>query len=161
MQAFFCGFVFAFGFEFEFDFVSVFVACFSFLPRAMPVRPFTSPVPGATITGFTRDASGVSTLTYSLAGGVYKVRYEKLTDGKYRFEYISADGGRRVETYDPNSQQRRRGGGGGGPQRGGGTQRGGPPGGPGPVGGRGGRTGERPPPPPRGGYDNQPPRPGS
>ena len=131
-------------------------------PRAMPVRPFTSPLPGATITGFTRDASGVSTLTYSLAGGVYKVRYEKLKDGKYRFEYISADGGRRVETYDPNSQQRPRGGGaGGGPQRGGATQSGGPPGGPGPVGGRGGRPGERPPPPPRGGYDNRPPRPGS
>lgn len=73
-------------------------------PRAQPVRPFTRPLPGARVVGFTRDAQGKSTLSYKLGEKLYHVSYTQLKDGRYKFEYVTA-GGTKIEYYDPGRAQ--------------------------------------------------------
>jgi hypothetical protein len=104
-------------------------------PFAQPVRPALPPLRGAKVTTYKKLGEKSWSIGYELNGQTHYVNYAIQTDGNYRFEFVSPDGSKVVETYRPG--QRRPGGGPGGP--------GGGPGGPGGPGGqgRGGQGGGR------------------
>ncbi len=83
-------------------------------PRAQPVRPDLPPLRGAKITGFTAAPDEKTfSLHYSVNGKPAAVNYAASAEGSWKFQFVSADGTKREETY-------RRGGGGerkGGPPR--------------------------------------------
>ena len=68
-------------------------------PRAWSVRPFTSPLNGATITGFTTLDANRWSLEYTLNSQVYRVTYGIDATGKYYFDFIDPTGAKRTETY--------------------------------------------------------------
>jgi hypothetical protein len=80
-------------------------------PRAQPVRPATTPLRGAKITGFSRPLPGSYSLTYEIAGQTGKVNYRLQEDGSYTFDYVSPSGIVEKRTYHPQpSGPSRRGG---------------------------------------------------
>lgn len=88
-------------------------------PFAQPVRPALPPLRGAKVTTFKKLGEKSWSLGYELQGQTHYVNYSIQSDGNYRFEFVSPDGSKVVETYKPG--QRRPGGGGpGGGRRGGG-----------------------------------------
>ncbi len=87
-------------------------------PFAQPVRPALPPLRGAKVTTFRRLGEKSWSLGYELNGKTHFVNYSLMSDGNYRFEFVSPDGSKMVETYRPG--QRRPGGGPGGGRRGGG-----------------------------------------
>lgn len=100
-------------------------------PQASSPRPATSPLRGATITGFkTLEPNKSFSLTYTIDGKTSKVNYQINTDGSVKFDFVDPDGIVKSETYK------------GRPERGGGQGQGGQGGQ-----GRGGELG--PPPGPR------------
>jgi len=68
-------------------------------PKAWSVRPFTSPLNGATITGFTALGGQNWSLEYSLNNQTYRVNYGIDATGKYYFDFIDPTGTKRTETY--------------------------------------------------------------
>lgn len=68
-------------------------------PRAYSVRPFTSPLNGAVITGFTVTGSKAWSLEYTVGGQIYKVNYGIDAAGKYYFDFIDPSGAKRTESY--------------------------------------------------------------
>ena len=68
-------------------------------PRAYSVRPFTSPLNGAAITGFAVTGPRVWSLEYTISGQVYKVVYGIDAAGKYYFDFIDPAGTKRSESY--------------------------------------------------------------
>jgi len=60
-------------------------------PRDSPVRPSQSPLPGATITGFSRTGDQFD-LEYEIAGSVAHVKYSLLTDNQVEFSYVKPSG---------------------------------------------------------------------
>jgi len=111
-------------------------------PRAQGVRPYTRPLRGARITGFTGDLKNGYSLKYSQNGRDGFVNYKVLDNGNVAFQFIDSSGQKTSQTFEP----RQRGGGPGnrrdrekgdrrrGPEKGKGGQR--PP----------RRDGDRPPP---------------
>jgi hypothetical protein len=89
-------------------------------PFAQPVRPALPPLRGAKVTTFKKLGEKSWSLGYELNGQTHYVNYSIQADGNYRFEFVSPDGSKVVETYRPG--QRRPGGDPGGPggRRGGG-----------------------------------------
>jgi hypothetical protein len=73
-------------------------------PHAHPVREATSPLPGATITAFKREADGKTiTLTYEQRGRTGSVRYSTEKDGALRFVFTQPDGTTREQVYRPGA----------------------------------------------------------
>lgn len=68
-------------------------------PRAWSVRPFTSPLNGATITGLTTLGANSWSLEYTLNSQVYRVNYGIDATGKYYFDFIDPAGAKRTEVY--------------------------------------------------------------
>ncbi|NDD62491.1 MAG: DUF1566 domain-containing protein [Acidobacteria bacterium] len=68
-------------------------------PRAWSVRPFTSPLNGATITGYTVTGANGWSLEYTLNGQLYRVNYGIDATGKYYFDFIDPTGAKRSESY--------------------------------------------------------------
>lgn len=68
-------------------------------PRAYSVRPFTSPLNGATITGFAKLGPNSWSLEYRLNNQLYKVNYSIDSAGRYNFEFIDPSGAKRTESY--------------------------------------------------------------
>jgi len=105
-------------------------------PRGSGIRPFTRPLRGATITGFTGDPKSGYRLRYSQNGRNGFVNYKVLENGSATFQYIDTFGKTTTETYQRKQRGAERGP--GDPRRGKGK------------GGKGGRPprrdGERPPP---------------
>lgn len=85
-------------------------------PRASgSVRPSLPPLRGAKITGFTRDDQNKAyTLSYTLSGGVNRVRYNQNPDGGWTFRFIDSNGKETVSTYSAKGPGGRGGAGGGG-----------------------------------------------
>lgn len=92
-------------------------------PFAQPVRPALPPLRGAKVTTFKKLGEKSWSLGYELGGQTHYVNYSIQSDGNYRFEFVSPNGSKVVETYKPG--QRRPGGGPGGPGGPGGGRRGG------------------------------------
>ena len=69
-------------------------------PRAEPIRPALSPLPGAKITKFEQNGAS-SLLTYEVQGRPGTVRYESNENGKVDFVYIDTKGEVRKESYEP------------------------------------------------------------
>jgi phosphatidylethanolamine-binding protein (PEBP) family uncharacterized protein len=112
-------------------------------PRSMGIRPWTPPLRGAKITGFTKPKPGAYSLTYTVSGETRRVDYSVESDGSWLFNYIDSQGNGVKEYFqpqrDPEQGGGRRGQGGGG--QGGGGRRG--PGQGGPGGEQQRRAGER------------------
>ena len=68
-------------------------------PKAWSVRPFTSPLNGATITGFAALGANGWSLEYTLNNQVYRVNYGVDATGKYYFDFIDPTGAKRSESY--------------------------------------------------------------
>lgn len=68
-------------------------------PKAWSVRPFTSPLNGATITGFTTRGPQSWSLEYTLNSQIYRVNYGIDATGKYYFDFIDPTGAKRTESY--------------------------------------------------------------
>ncbi|MHC4925418.1 MAG: YHYH protein, partial [Planctomycetota bacterium] len=84
-------------------------------PRTRGVRPYTRPLRGATITGFTRLSGERYSLKYDLSGEAHAINYTIRESGGVDFEFVDPDGRKRVESHEP----RERGGeGGAGDRRG-------------------------------------------
>ena len=77
-------------------------------PRAQGVRPYTRPIRGAKITGFTGDLKTGYSLKYSQNGRDGFVNYKVLDNGNVAFQFIDPSGRKTTETFEP----RQRGGGG-------------------------------------------------
>lgn len=87
-------------------------------PRASSPREATSPLRGASITGFKTIEKGKRfSLTYTLDGKTSKVNYQVNADGSVTFDFVDPSGNIRTETYKGRPQQG--GGGQAGPGRGG------------------------------------------
>ncbi|MSU52254.1 MAG: YHYH protein [Opitutaceae bacterium] len=85
-------------------------------PRAMGVRPASTPLRGAKITGFEGTPGKTPvTLSYSVNGEGASVNYAAAGDGGWKFRFVGTDGSTREETY--RAGEGRGGGGGGGPPR--------------------------------------------
>jgi phosphatidylethanolamine-binding protein (PEBP) family uncharacterized protein len=101
-------------------------------PRAQPVRPALQALRGAKITGFTTSPDGKErSLTYTVGSRQAAVNYADAGGGSWKFQFVSTDGSKQEETYQPRED------------------RAGAPGGPPPEGGRPPRRGDRGGPPPR------------
>lgn len=80
-------------------------------PRAQGVRPALTALRGAKIVGFEGTPGQTpSILSYTVSGKPASVSYAALGGGQWRFQFASADGAKREETYRVGE----RGGGGGG-----------------------------------------------
>ncbi len=66
-------------------------------PTARGVRPATTPLRGASITGFAAADHGYQ-LVYSLRGQKHRIDYSPASDG-WKFEFVSPDGTTRTEHY--------------------------------------------------------------
>lgn len=110
-------------------------------PRAQGVRPYTRPLRGAKITGFTGDLKTGYSLKYSQNGRDGFVDYKVLDNDNVTFQFIDSSGRKTTETFEPR-------------QRGGGERRGTRRGDRGRGQGRG-QDGQRPP---RRDGDRPPPR---
>jgi len=78
-------------------------------PRAQGVRPYTRPLRGAKITGWTKEKNQHS-IEYQIGRKKGYVNYTLLDEGKVRFDFTDTDGKTTTETYEPRSN--RQGGGG-------------------------------------------------
>lgn len=68
--------------------------------KAMPVRPWLTPLSGATITGFQPNSTGNGyILTYTRNGQTFKVDYSWTPGGVYTYNFISPSG-TTTETYN-------------------------------------------------------------
>ncbi len=77
-------------------------------PRAEGVRPDTSPLPGATVSGFTRVGKDSYSLAYTLGGREGRVDYRKESDGSYTFTYRISTGATIIRSYPQRGGQGRR-----------------------------------------------------
>lgn len=68
-------------------------------PKAWSVRPFTSPLNGASITGFTQLGPNAWSLEYTLNNQLYRVNYGIDATGKYYYDFIDPTGAKRSESY--------------------------------------------------------------
>ncbi|MGB0578318.1 MAG: YHYH protein [Limisphaerales bacterium] len=84
-------------------------------PRASGVRPYTRPLRGAKITGFTGNLQNGYSLKYDVSGRTGYVNYKVAADRTATFTFIDTSGRNTTENYTP--RQRRQGGGGGGERR--------------------------------------------
>lgn len=75
-------------------------------PRAQPMRPATSPLRGARITGFTTKDNKSFSLKYQTGSETRSINYVLNENGTVKFDYVDGRGQVRSETYSP-----RRGGG--------------------------------------------------
>jgi Raf kinase inhibitor-like YbhB/YbcL family protein len=82
-------------------------------PNARPVRPSTTPLPGARIVGFSAAPDQRSfTLRYTVSNRPASVSYSTTGDGRWHFHFVSASGATQDETYQAGG----RGGGGQAPR---------------------------------------------
>lgn len=84
-------------------------------PRASGVRPYTRPLRGAKITGFSGNLQSGYSLKYDVSGRTGYVNYKVAADRTATFTFIDTSGRSTTENYTP--RQRRQGGGGGGERR--------------------------------------------
>ena len=87
--------------------------------HANPVRPSLPPLRGARITGFESTGPSAWSLRYEVGGRASFVHYRVVEGGKALFEFVGADGTKRVEEYTPRARVGQDGGLRGGGQRGG------------------------------------------
>ncbi len=74
-------------------------------PRAQPVRPSTTPLRGAVITGFTASPDKKNfTLQYTLNGRSASVNYAAGGIGAWKFRFVNADGTSREVTYQADGR---------------------------------------------------------
>ncbi|MFM1831087.1 MAG: hypothetical protein RLZZ558_1427 [Planctomycetota bacterium] len=106
--------------------------------HARPIRPATSPLRGARITGYKATGPRAWSLTYTVNGKEGHVNYRLTDAGGVDFEFIAPDGTRTTERYSTKDRRTPRGGG---------------------NGGRGDGQGERPGRSQRSGGDDRPPPP--
>jgi YHYH protein/EF hand len=75
-------------------------------PRAQPVRPATTPLPGAVITDFKSEADGKSyTLTYTIGGQAARLHYSE-NAGSVSFDFTDASGKTATKTYPTHFQSK-------------------------------------------------------
>jgi hypothetical protein len=67
-------------------------------PRAGPVRTYTRPLRGASITDFKSEGNEYS-LNYRYQGKTHAINYTINKDGTYDFEFVNPDGRTKKETY--------------------------------------------------------------
>jgi hypothetical protein len=73
-------------------------------PRAQPVRPATTPLPGAVITDYKSDADGKSyTLTYTIGGHAAQLHYSE-NAGLVSFDFTDTSGKTTTKTYSTHFQ---------------------------------------------------------
>lgn len=76
-------------------------------PHEHPIRPATTPLRGATVTGFERSDDGKSiTVTYELRGRTGTVRYTQQADGSVNFVFTTPDGATTQQTYRRDNRSR-------------------------------------------------------
>ena len=76
-------------------------------PHEHPVRPATTPLRGATVTGFDRSDDGKTiTVTYEQRGRTGTVRYTQRADGSVHFVFTTPDGATSEETYRRDARGR-------------------------------------------------------
>ncbi len=68
-------------------------------PVARGVRPFTTPLRGATVTGFERLGEAHWTLTYDVAGDRGSIDYQRDDDGTWKFVFRDPAGTTSTETH--------------------------------------------------------------
>ena len=69
-------------------------------PNARPIRPSTTPLPGARITGFTAAPDQRSfMLRYTVNNRPASVSYSTTGDGRWHFQFVAATGASQEETY--------------------------------------------------------------
>jgi phosphatidylethanolamine-binding protein (PEBP) family uncharacterized protein len=81
--------------------------------HARPIRPATSPLRGARITGYKTTGPGAWSLTYTVNGKEGHVNYRLTDAGGVDFEFIAPDGTRTTERYGAKDRRAPRGGGNG------------------------------------------------
>lgn len=77
-------------------------------PRSIPVRSFTRPLRGATITGFQVTGDNAFSLEYQQNGQTFFVNYSLLPNGKFQFEFVDAKGNVQTQTFTRNSKRKKR-----------------------------------------------------
>ncbi|MBL8755751.1 MAG: metallophosphoesterase [Planctomycetes bacterium] len=76
-------------------------------PHEHPVRPATTPLRGAVVTGFTRSEDGKTcTLRYEQRGRTGTVEYSERDDGSVHFVFTTPDGTRTEQTYRRDQRPR-------------------------------------------------------
>lgn len=85
-------------------------------PRTSGVREYLPPLPGAKITGFTREDGKKFSVRYEVGRETRQVNYTLNDDSTVKFEFVDGQGQVKTETHSP----RERGGGGGDRPEGGG-----------------------------------------
>ena len=80
-------------------------------PRGAPLRPATSPLRGATITGFSGSLKDGYSLKYEVYGRPGYINYKIADNGTATFNYVDTSGRKTTQTY--TRRQSRQGGGGG------------------------------------------------
>jgi hypothetical protein len=76
-------------------------------PHEHPIRPATTPLRGATVTGFERSDDGKTiTLTYEQRGRTGTVRYTQQADGSVHFVFTTPDGTTTEQTYRRDTRTR-------------------------------------------------------
>ncbi len=79
-------------------------------PRGAPIRPATSPLRGATITGFSGNLQDGYSLKYEVYGRPAYINYKTADNGTATFNYVDTAGRTTTQTY--TRRQGRQGGGG-------------------------------------------------
>lgn len=74
-------------------------------PRAAPLRPFTRPLRGARIVGFSGNLDKGYSLKYEVSGKPGYVNYKLAPDRSATFTYIDPNGRRRTESYSPRNRR--------------------------------------------------------
>lgn len=76
-------------------------------PRAVGIRPYTQPLPGARITGFEKTDEHNYRLTYEVGSARNVIAYTVLENGGAQFNFINSDKSTRSETYSESSNKGR------------------------------------------------------
>jgi arylsulfatase A len=80
-------------------------------PETRSWRPYTRPLRGARISGFTGSLESGYQLEYTLRGETHRIDYHLREDGGVEFLFVNPDGTARTETYPaPRERGERRGG---------------------------------------------------
>ena len=80
-------------------------------PETRGWRPYTRPLRGARVTGFTGSRESGYQLEYTLRGRTHRIEYHLREDGGVEFSFVDPDGTARSESYPaPRQRGERRGG---------------------------------------------------
>ena len=84
------------------------VVDWSLQPRGRGVRPFTRPLRGAKITGFTRLKNGSSRLRYDYRGETWLISWSSTDSGGVEYVFTNPNGKTDKESYERRQDRGRR-----------------------------------------------------